>query len=197
MNMIQQNIQNAGFDTSDHLVCSRQVNDAYGSSLMSRKVSEELMHEMFGAVVSTDHDKAANIALRYMISEFVRNLVNGQSTDVNDIVSIADRKTKQFFLNQPWFVPGAHSSIQDIPTAIEEVDVAVEDIKIERTKVGHVTVKPKKGLKQEAAKRIFDANPGAVNAVIIGLFMKQLDMSKAGATTYLFNLRKKQRTLEE
>ena len=190
MSLIAHNIHAAGFDTTDYLVCSRQVNAAYSTSNMSRAVSESLMREIFGVVTPTEHDIGANVALRYMITEFVKRLCNGIELQAEDVVRFAGEKTQQFFINQPWFVPGSHSSIQDNPGAVEVVDVAVEDIKIERTKIGNQVIKPKKGLKQEAAKRIFEANVGKPNKDIIALFMTQLDMSKPGATTYLYNLKK-------
>lgn len=190
MNPTMQNIQSLGISTDSYLVCAREVNNMYSESPMSKSVSESLMRDTFGVVVETDHDKAANVALRYMISEYVRNTEKGVVLSGTDLVRIATQKTKSFFLNQPWMVPGAHSSIQDIPGAVEVVDVPVEDIQIGRVVVGTKTIKPKKGLKQEAAKRIYEANRGKPNKDIIALFMSQLDMSKPGATTYLHNMKK-------
>lgn len=186
----------AGFDIHDYHATSRKVIEMYPSGQLTRSKAEAIMNSLFGVAVPTSNDKEAEITLRYMITEAVRSHVEGFVEDVEDVVRVATEKTKLFFVNQPWFVPGAHSSIQDIPTAVETIDVPVEDIKIERLMVGTKTVKPKKGLKQEAAKRIFDANKTEKNAVIIALFMKQLDMSKAGATTYLYNLKKAEGTTE-
>ena len=189
MNAIQ-NIQSLGFNTDSYLVCAREVNNTYSNSLMSKSVSESIMKDTFGVVVETEHDKAANVALRYMITEYVRSAEKGVVLSSTDLVQIATQKTKSFFIDQPWMVPGSRSSIQDIPEALEVVDVPVEEIKIARVMVGTKTIKPKKGLKQEAAKRIYEANRGQPNKDIIALFMSQLDMSKPGATTYLHNMKK-------
>jgi hypothetical protein len=51
--------------------------------------------------------------------------------------------------------------------------------------------KRKKGAKQEEAARIYSENKSDGKAKIIELFMSELDMSKAGATTYFYNMRKK------
>lgn len=48
----------------------------------------------------------------------------------------------------------------------------------------------KKGSKQILAKALFDKNPMLNNAQLIDLFAKELDMSVAGARTYVYNCRK-------
>ena len=44
--------------------------------------------------------------------------------------------------------------------------------------------------KVQAAKQIVEANPEATRSEIVKMFMEQLGMSKAGATTYGYNLAK-------
>lgn len=44
--------------------------------------------------------------------------------------------------------------------------------------------------KVQAAKQIVEANPEATRSEIVQMFMAQLGMSKAGATTYGYNLAK-------
>jgi hypothetical protein len=44
--------------------------------------------------------------------------------------------------------------------------------------------------KVQAAKQIVESNPEATRAEIVQMFMSQLGMSKAGATTYGYNLAK-------
>ena len=44
--------------------------------------------------------------------------------------------------------------------------------------------------KVQAAKQIVESNPEATRAEIVKMFMEQLGMSKAGATTYGYNLAK-------
>lgn len=62
------------------------------------------------------------------------------------------------------------------------------------TKKGKVAVKAKRaakgGTKLEKAKALFKANMKLSRENMIGLFMEQLQMSKAGATTYYYNAQK-------
>lgn len=51
--------------------------------------------------------------------------------------------------------------------------------------------KPRNKTKQELALEIYQDNIDEGKKAIIDLFIKDLDMSKAGATTYFYNLRKK------
>lgn len=44
--------------------------------------------------------------------------------------------------------------------------------------------------KQQRAIELYKANKGLANPKLVELFMKELDMSKAGATTYLYNAKK-------
>lgn len=44
--------------------------------------------------------------------------------------------------------------------------------------------------KVQAAKQIVEANPNATRSEIVQMFIEQLGMSKAGATTYGYNLAK-------
>jgi hypothetical protein len=50
--------------------------------------------------------------------------------------------------------------------------------------------KLKKGSKQILAKALYEKNSALDNAALIKLFSKELDMSEAGARTYVYNCRK-------
>jgi hypothetical protein len=187
---IIQKISNAGYDINSYHECARKVNAEYADRALTRKQSYKLMDEMFGSHIEVDHDRAANVALRYMITEAVRMNADGFLVHLDDLLRIGKSKTVEFFSRFQWLNPSFKGEIQDIPTAIELVDVAVEDIIVTRTNVAGKVVKPRKGLKQEAAAKIYEANHEKSNQEIIALFVNQLDMSKAGATTYLYNMKK-------
>lgn len=188
MSHIIQNLSNAGFEIHSYLAAARQANERF--STVSREKAVKVMKELFGFVVDVSNDVEASIALRYMIAESVRKHVDGFVVTEDDVRKFGVEKTKEFFLKNPWKNPNFNSELKDVPTGIEIVDVPVEEIKISRKNVNGKVIKPKKGLKQEAARKIYEANRGAENSVIIKLFMEQLDMSKAGATTYLYNMKK-------
>lgn len=188
MSQVIQNLSNAGFDIHSYFAAARQANEKYATITRERAI--KVMDSLFGFHVETEHDAAASFALRYMIAESVRLHENGFNVTEADVRIFGTDKVKAYYDRNPWASPSFKGEIKDIPTAEEVINVPVEEIKISRKKVGGKVIKPKKGLKQEAAKKIYEANRGAANSVIIGLFMSQLDMSKAGATTYLYNMKK-------
>jgi len=182
------NLNEAGFEIHSYYTTARQANEKYAT--ISRDRAIKIMNSLFGFHVDVENDVAASIALRYMIAESVRKHVEGYVVTEDDVRSFGIEKTKEFFVKNPWKNPNFQSEIKDIPAVDEIIDIPAEKIKIARKNIAGKIVKPKKGLKQEAAKKIYEGNRGAENRVIIELFMKQLDMTKAGATTYLYNIKK-------
>lgn len=52
------------------------------------------------------------------------------------------------------------------------------------------TSAPAGGTKLDAARKLFATNKSLSRAAVIALFMTELSMSKAGATTYFYNVQK-------
>ncbi len=53
-----------------------------------------------------------------------------------------------------------------------------------------VITESKKGSKKERAIELFKANPEVTRGTMLSIFMSQLDMSKAGASTYYASIKK-------
>jgi len=62
-----------------------------------------------------------------------------------------------------------------------------KEIKVEVKANGKI----KKGGKQVLAAQLFEANATKTTAELVAIFVKELGMTKAGATTYVYNCRKK------
>lgn len=93
------------------------------------------------------------------------------------LVRAAEWITRQRKEN-PWFF-----------TKPDETDDTLEDrggVKVSVKADGSL----KKGSKQVLAQALFNNNPTLNNAQLIDLFVKELDMSTAGARTYVYNCRK-------
>ena len=89
-------------------------------------------------------------------------------------------KIAQARIDTPWiFWKPSHSTVETTTETREGVAVEVKtDGKI------------KKGGKQVLAQALYAKHKTLSNAEIIAIFMKELDMSKPGATTYLYNCKK-------
>jgi hypothetical protein len=160
---------------------------------------DNLIRDMFDAEADTTFQKEAEVLFRYMVIESVKMHVAKIEFDSNALLLAAKQRVQEFIVQFPWVSP-THSSQLSKSNFDEDgnyvgekglVDVSVPaDIMISRTQVNGKIIKPKKGMKQVAAKAIFDDNVGKSNQEIIKLFMTQLDMSKSGATTYLYACKK-------
>ena len=198
MNAILASLQEVGCDISSINAASRYAN-TFSNRDWTKSRFEALIKEEFFVEPATTFVKEAEMLYRYMIVEAISLAQSQPDFTGESVMKNAQAKVEQFFVNFPWSHPANRSTLSKSdfdengnyigPKGYDET-IPVEDILITRTTVGGKTVKPKKGAKQHAAKAIFDANVGKSNKEIIALFMAQLDMSKAGATTYLYNMKK-------
>ena len=117
MSQIIQNIANAGYDIHSYFACARQVNDKYSGKVISTNQAYKVMDELFGFHIVVDHDKAADIALRYMITESVKRHVGGFNVTEDDVREIVKVKVPAFFERFQWLDPNFKAEIRDIPTA--------------------------------------------------------------------------------
>lgn len=90
----------------------------------------------------------------------------------------------------PGFPGDAEIQALSMPKATRVVTKA-KPAKLKTQPTGAKAVKATKtGTKLEQAKSLFKANSGLSRAAMIELFMDKLSMSKAGATTYVYNCKK-------
>ncbi len=102
----------------------------------------------------------------------------GEQYDATDALKRAAEWIVRQRAENPWFFvkpEGSDSETQDRG-----------GVKVEVKTDGSL----KKGSKQILAKALFENNPMLNNAQLIDLFVKELDMSVAGARTYVYNCRK-------
>lgn len=100
----------------------------------------------------------------------------------DDIVALkrAGDKIAGYRVSNPWFFYKPSSSTVETTTETRE-GIAVE-VKTDG--------KLKKGGKQVLAMALYEKHKALTNKEIIAIFEKELDMSKPGATTYLYNCKK-------
>jgi len=106
----------------------------------------------------------------YLIQGIIKESFNTDTIDVLSVLLTAQDNAEKFITENPWHWAE--------PDEIEKTDESGKP-------------KRKKGAKQEEALRIYKENIEAGKAKIIELFMSELDMSKAGATTYFYNTKRK------
>jgi len=129
---------------------------------------------MIKNIVGVDHkftnQRDAKYTLLYLIQEIIRKSYSTDTFNMGELFTKSFVRAKTFINDNPWHWAE--------PEDVEKVDAGGKP-------------KRKKGAKQEEALRIYKENVDAGKAKIIELFMSELDMSKAGATTYFYNTKKK------
>ncbi len=107
-------------------------------------------------------------------------LLLGEKYDPTQSLERAAKKIAEQRITNPWFF------FKNQGTTVVTNTETREGVNVEVKTDG----KMKKGSKQILAKALFDNNPALNNQEMIKLFMKELDMSEAGARTYMYNCRK-------
>lgn len=134
-----------------------------------------VLNSLIGQDVEVMDDPHARVQVGYVIQVAIERNLAGEDVTPLEIYEDATGRAKVYVAENPWVF------------AVKE-----EEVKLD----ANGKPKRKKGAKQEEAARIFQEmvegnDPADVRKDIIAAFMEQLDMSKAGATTYFYNMRKK------
>lgn len=135
----------------------------------------DILNSLIGQTVDVMDDPHARIQVGYVIQVAIQHHIDGAASSPLDIYHEATARAEVYVKENPWVF------------AVKE-----EEVKLD----ANGKPKRKKGAKQEEAARIFQemtegVDPADVRKEVIGAFMEELDMSKAGATTYFYNMRKK------
>lgn len=109
--------------------------------------------------------------LLYVVQEAIRHNNENKPLGPRQLLTLAETRARDWIRTHKWVF------------AKPEVEEKIDEF----------TGKPKmkKGKKRELALEIYKKNRDKDKKEIIELFQKELDMSKSGATTYFYNMRKK------
>lgn len=137
---------------------------------------------LFGNLAAPDAEfkftdpNEARLTVAFLVDDAIKL---GEQYDPNDALKRAAEWIINHRANNPWAFWKPEGTVET--TTEERAGVQVE-VKTDG--------KIKKGGKQIMAQALYSANPTLDNAALIKLFQKELDMSEAGARTYVYNLRK-------
>lgn len=129
----------------------------------------QMIEKISGKQFSAD-PRTTKYSFLYLIQDTIKTSFTTDSFNMEKILHNASEKALTFIAENSW-----HWAEPE------------ENIKVD----GTGKQKRKKGAKQEQALHIYKDNISKGKKDVIELFMSELDMSKAGATTYFYNTRKK------
>jgi hypothetical protein len=196
-------------DPHEHalFISNRRITERFGpDNQQEQSTYEQVIADVFGIEYHAAFRKEAEMMLKYMLSETVRQYVEGAYVDVAQVVDVAKGMLDRYMIRFPWVVPGWKSvggyitpadgeRVADGSTSkpssyvrkTGELPASIDATIQLDTKPG---AKAPKGVKAAGAKAIYDANPGLSTKEYIAMFVAQLNMSTAGARTYLYNIKK-------
>lgn len=135
----------------------------------------DMIKNLTGVDVKVDEgelkEEIARLILLYVVQEAIRMSQYSQTIVPCDLVTLALEKTDKFIKDHEW-----------VFAKLEE-----------EVKIDPISGKPKmkKGKKQEMAAVLYQEYIKEGKDKIMEVFQKELDMSKAGARTYFYNMKKK------
>jgi len=153
--------------TSSYCAAIRYLNDRPD---LIKCEYERLVETLTGVRRQYEDLREARYAFLYLVQETIRKSDNTDKFDMAEMLEYAEKCAHKLFLEQSW-----HWAVCE------------EEVKTDSSG----KPKRKKGAKQVEALRIYNENVDEGKAKIVELFMSELDMSKAGATTYFYNMKKK------
>jgi hypothetical protein len=170
-------------------VIVRRIREAIEGSPSPQAKAESLIHSIIGVQKKYDNENIARTVAMKVGEESFK--VNHQIANVDEFLAICEKYATErvndpknaFIYAKPEVTVDTANNVQ----VVEGIDVKVP-VKADG--------KIKKGGKQILAdelykKYVLEANTPSTNQEFIAIVMKDLDMSKAGATTYAYNCKKK------
>ena len=131
---------------------------------------ERLICELTGIQRTYVDHREARYSFLYLIQETLRKWESTDKFDMGEMLIYAEKCAQTLFVEQAY-----HWAEPD------------EEVKTDSSG----KPKRKKGAKQIDALRIYNENVEDGKQAIVDMLMSELDMSKAGATTYYYNMKKK------
>lgn len=174
-----------GFSITSPSRVVEEIRSAIESSDHPLKKANQLITDITGVEA-----KYTDIVLARHVAQYIaQNVVTHDILDVEEALIAAEQHSANVVKSQPW------AFVKDDPVVgvDETVATVVEgiDVKVAVKSDGKI----KKGGKQVLAvelykKHVVEATTPATNQEFIAILMKELGMTKAGATTYRYNMAK-------
>lgn len=188
LNVIKELEVHYDIPTSSMSGAVQKVRSLVENSMLPCNTASQLILDLTGVMVTFDDPTKARITAQIVVESVLkeRGILDNQEELVHQAV---DRATR--FREDPshaWFYAAevAQAKVENVQQVVEGVE-----LKVAVTSEGKI----KKGGKQVLAAELYklhvlEADTALSNQEFIALLMKELQMSKAGATTYAYTVRK-------
>lgn len=174
---IQTVLTRLNIDTLSAAMAVQDVRELVESSADPLNTAQQIINNLVPTVVTFSDPIEARMTAQFLVDSALKL---GDKYDPTDALKKAADRIAYHREHNPWFFYKKDHSTVATTTEIKS-GVAVE-VKADG--------KMKKGSKQVIARALYAEHKAKTNAEIIAIFMAELDMSKAGATTYLYLMKK-------
>lgn len=164
-----------GAPTDSYINATRYFQEEHNP--LRKNEHEKAIAEIVGAdeVPTYSNDKESRLFFLYTVQETVRAYQSGEIPDMGEVWEEVNRRAKKFIVQNPW---------------------SVKEYRVDDEEDGTSTLRPKrkkKGAKGQIAEDVYlRLNDGNNDRnTIIQAMIDEAEMSKAGATTYFHNFKKK------
>lgn len=184
--------QHMGLSVDCRLRAIQEVSVLVDESSNPTKAATKAIHDMLGVDVTFTEPRHARLTAMKVAELIV--VAKHHIEDPNDIVAQAQEYTKNFLVNPRYKWMFAESDVVTSSSGIAaEKKAIVEGIETKVAVKADGSIK--KGGKQILVaemykKNVLEATTPMTNQQFIALIMKDLGMTKAGATTYAYNAKK-------
>lgn len=166
---------NNGFNIASPVACVTQISNMVIGCDDRLKMCEELTDSEFVGSIKTRNDVYAKVLHQYLVSELVINSIKRLDVSKDELYATVINKTDKMYVRM------TEGDMQYMTKTDEETDGVVSTgTKAVRTET-----------KAEKAEVIFRNNLTLSRKEIVNLFMTELGMSSAGASTYHQNMKAK------
>lgn len=164
-------------DSSSRCMAVQNVRTLIEGSKNPIAAARSIIANLIDTPFETDDPIVARITAQRLVDEAI---ILGDRYDPEQALKKCAEKIAQTRIESPWvFCSESYSTVESTTEQREGVSV---EVKSDGTF--------KKGSKQILAQALYEKHKALDNQAIIQIFMKDLDMSKSGATTYLYNAKK-------
>lgn len=189
MHQVLANIKALDLDIENINRCAQESGERFHES--SVETIKELAHTTFGVnlppSVTANPRKEAELQLRYMIDAVLKQVQNLADINVKEALKVAIEKTAKLLGASPFLL------ISDEMANGTQIEHENGTITVQK-RTGYVKGSGKtgrvKGEKQQRAMALYAANTSLTNSELVNLFMTELKMTKSGARTYAYNVKK-------
>ena len=174
---VSQVLTRLNIDASSRLKAVQDVRELIESSENPLGIAKSIITNLADTQFMCDDPIVARMTAQRLVDDAI---VLGDKYDPNEALLKAARKIEEQRAENPWsFWKPVHSTV--VTTTEQREGVSVE-VKTDGSF--------KKGSKQVLAQALYAKHKALENKAIVEIFMKELDMSLAGARTYVFNCKR-------